>query len=122
MFSLVKSCGTSFSTNQAFFDAVERYSGVVKKRMLVLAMVSTTVCSVVLVIAICTAVGLEESDYDTFGFVLGAGALCFCAFFLWATVQNGGESKDKLVKNPIRTPTSNQDENENEFPPVVTAP
>ena len=122
MFSFVKFCCISFSPNQAFFEAVERYSGVVKKKMLVLAMVSTTVCSVVLVIAICTAVGLEESDYDTFGFVLGAGALCFCALFLWATVQNGGESKDKLVKNPIRTPTGNQDENENEFSPVVTAP
>ena len=122
MFSFVKFCCISFSPNQAFFEAVERYSGVVQKKMLVLAMVSTTVCSVVLVIAICTAVGLEESDYDTFGFVLGAGALCFCAFFLWATVQNGGESKGKLVKNPIRTPTSNQDENEIEFPPVVTAP
>ena len=122
MFSFVKFCCISFSPNQAFFEAVERYSGVVKKKMLVLAMVSTTVCSVVLVIAICTAVGLEESDYDTFGFVLGAGALCFCALFLWATVQNGGESKGKLVKNPIRTPTGNQDENENEFSPVVTAP
>jgi hypothetical protein len=100
VFSLVKSCGTSFSTNQAFFDAVERYSGVVKKRMLVLAMVSTTVCSVVLVIIICTSVGLGESDYDTFGFILGAGALCFCAFFLWATVRNGGELEEN-VKNPI---------------------